>query len=227
MNSITQIKDWPTDAIVEAIQGRVEKTYERRTGLGKEGKATVQNAEFVDSGGNKIRLAVWDHPDLKPIEGKEVVLHSAKGGNGKFGGVAVKHGSFVAKKDGKDYKAGDTVPTVELSVSRLGQFQLVEVYKQGNPNSGASASSPSAGTQPASDAVKSKGMGIHGATVGEAINNACYHLTHLGHDLDPKRVYVLASGLVKVALHMEAGHLHTPKEETDNQLVSEKENEPF
>lgn len=56
------------------------------------------------------------------MEGREIVLHSNRSGNGKFGGVAVKHGSYTNKTSGK------VVETVELSVSKLGTFQLVEVH---------------------------------------------------------------------------------------------------
>jgi hypothetical protein len=100
---------------------------------------------------------------------------------------------------------------VELSVSKLGQFQLVEVYKQ---NTGAAEQSPGQTTTEAPNAVKTqRTASIHGATVGMAINQACANLTARGEDLDPKKVYVIASALVKVAQHMESGNLHEPKGE--------------
>lgn len=216
MNYIETVKSWPSDAVVEAIQGKVVKVYDYRTGVGKEGKGTVQNAEFQDGKGDKIKVSVWDHPDLTPLEGKEIVLHSSRGGNNKFGGVAVKHGSYVAKKDGLNHKTGDRVATIELSVSRLGQFHTVELYGQNNSNSGVSSPTPAPDPQPASNGLKTQGNGlkpIHGASVGMGINQACTYLISKGEELDPKKVYQIASGLVKVAQHMESGHLYEPKED--------------
>jgi hypothetical protein len=181
----------------------------------------VQNAEFKDSAGNKIRFSAWEHPDLKPLEGKEVILHSSKMGNGKFGGVSVKHSSYVTKKPcvigGKAYKQDETVLSIELSVSKAGQFQLVEVYQQQNPKAVVSSDQAAAPVteyssgNPVAIAGATGLRPIHGATVGAAINNVCDNLTARGEELDPKKIYVVASGLVKLALHMESGHLYTPK----------------
>src|SRR4051794_2687484 len=98
MNDFSAIKTWPNDAVIEAVRGKLSKVYEHKTIQGKDGPNTVQNAELVNAGSEKLRLVVWGHPDLKTIEGKEVVLHSSRMGNGKVGGVKVKIGSYVAKK---------------------------------------------------------------------------------------------------------------------------------
>lgn len=203
MNTIKELKTWPSEATVEAVQVKVARTFEYRTVNTANGQKTVQAAELVDGAGEKIRISAWEHPDLKALEGKEVVLHSNKSGNGKFGGVVVKHGSYTNK-------SGVSVATIELSVSKLGTFQLVEVFKA---NGGSGATQPS--TQ-ASEPVKSQGNGVsgaptaqyvHGATVGMAINQACQNLTHLGNDLTEDDVWRLASRLIRVAQKLEAGNL--------------------
>ncbi len=233
MNSIQTVKTWPNDAVVEAIEGKIAKVYEVKTVGTANGPKTIQNAELQDASGNKIRLAVWEHPDLKPLEGKDIALHSTRGGTGKFGGVKVVHGSYVAKKDGNGHKAGDSIPTLELSVSKSGAFQLIEVYRA---NTGTTAPAPAQAGVPLAEpaGVPTRQASIHGATVGAAINNACANLTARGEDLDPKKVYIIASALVKVALHMESGKLHEPKtkeQESHDKLanVSDKPDEeaPF
>ncbi len=200
MNTITDIQKWPDGAVVEAVTGKVTRSYDYKNVTTAYGEKTVQNAEFQDSGGNKVRLTVWGHPDLKPLEGKEVILHSSAGRDGKKTGVSVKLGTYKDK------------PTFELKVGKAGQFQTVEVYARQNGDVGVGSASPSNGVKTDSSTIVGvAGRTIHGATVGAAINNACANLTARGEDLDPKKVYVVASELVKVALHMEAGNLYTPK----------------
>lgn len=216
MNTITDIQKWPDGAVVEAVTGRVAKSYDYKNITTKYGEKTVQNAEFQDAGGNKIRLTVWEHPDLKALEGKEVVLHSSRGRDGKPKGVSVKLGSYKDK------------PTFELSVGKDGQFQIVEVYAQQNPNVAVvPPGAPNAVKSDSSQCCGASSKTIHGATVGAAINNACANLTARGEDLDPKKVYVIASELVKVALHMESGNLYAPKSaEKKTEPVADKPTEP-
>lgn len=209
MNSIQVVKTWPNDATVEAIQGKIDKVYPANTTAS--GKV-VQNAILVDAGNESVKLVVWDHPDLKPYEGKEVVLHSNRAGNGRFGGVTVKHGSYVAKKDGKNHKEGDTIPTFELSVSKLGTFQLVEVY---NAQAGKSAPVSSEAPTKAEELVKSNSTGVHGQTVGMAINNTCDNLTARGETLEPDVIWKIASSIIRVAQKLEKGELADEAERTN------------
>lgn len=227
MNSINQVKEWPHNAVVEAIQGKVIKVYPIKTVNTAQGAKTVQNAELQDAGGATIRLVAWSHPDMQPLEGKEVVLHSSRGANGSYGGVKVAHKNYVAKQGPN---AGKVVNSVELEVSKLGNFQLVEVYRAQNPGSVApEAKFPEAATQTPttpSNSVKTGSTPIYGGTVGAAINNACNSLTARGEELDPGRVYIIASGLVKVALRMESGDLYNSKEK-ESSNAKDTEDVPF
>lgn len=207
MTTIPQILTWPDQAVVDATQVVVSGVYDRKERSGAHGPYTVQNAEVSDVAGNKMRISVWNHPDISSLKGKEVILHSNQR-KGKLAGVKVKHGSYKNKNS-------EEVKTVELEVSKDGTFQYVEVYKANNGDSSPStAPTPSAATQ-TSPAPSSGSTGhqnrIHGASVGMAINQACTYLIHHGEELNPKEVFRIASGLVKVAQHMEDGHLYEDK----------------
>lgn len=118
--TIPEILHMPDKTLVVEVQGTITAVYERRDNPTATAKS-VQNAELQDSAGNKIRLSAWDHPDLTPLKGKEVMLHSNRNRSGQLKGVAVRAGTFKGK------------PTVELTVGRDGTFQLIEVYKARTP----------------------------------------------------------------------------------------------
>jgi len=222
--TIPEIKNAADQTIVNDIQIRVDKTYDRNNVPGgKGGPTTVQNVELSDTTGNKIRASVWGHPDLKDQEGKTLILHSV---NGKFGlnGVKVKHGSYVAKKDGPRHKAGDTVKTVELEVSKAGQFQYVVVYRGGQaanspekavPSPSGEVSAPTHTKVVTQGQTPSNGLKpVFGATVGMAINQAVAVLIHT-EDINPKTfeddLARIASQIIRVAQRLETGDLVTPE----------------
>jgi len=213
MQSIPQVQNYPDQTPIDAIQITVSGVYERRTDVGQY-KTSVQNADGVDVAGNKIRLDVWGHPDLTPLKGKEIVLHSV---NGK--GVKVKHSSYFSKKENKEVKQ------VGLEVSKAGQFQVVEVYHQqaGSEMPVKAVSSPSEAIQTRGDTnlpvqaqnpVKGQeraNPGIFGATVGMSLNNAVHALTAVGQPLDEDNVWKLASKLIRVSQRLERGDLYQEK----------------
>jgi hypothetical protein len=209
MQTIVQILGYPDGTPIDAVQGKITWVDPLRT----TDKGTVQNVTLSDVGGNKIRATVWDHADLSDLKDKEYVLHAPKN-NPRFPAIKVVHGSYVARKDTKNHKAGDTVKTVELSVNKNGVFQFIEVFKASakpSAQSEAEVSSPAraVSSHPAgvSGSVGVPTSSIHGATVGMAINQACTYLIQSGQELDPKKVHEIASKLVRVAQHMEKGNL--------------------
>lgn len=201
MQDIKTISAWPNGAAVNAVQGKITKVFQLRNFGGK----NVQDAELSDAAGNSIPIVAWGQSDLKFYEGKEVVIHA-----GAKGGLKIVHDSYVAKKDSRNHKAGDTVNTIKLSVPLSAGWQLVEVYKAQNPNGGAVPV-----LVPNAPETQGKGLcvasqpttSIHGATVGMAINQACANLTHQGLELEPDAIHRIASGIVRVALRMERGEL--------------------
>ncbi len=211
MIKLLDIQNFPDGTPIDAIQGRISEVYDYEKKQGQKGPYTLQKAYISDVGGNKIKLTVWDHPDLAPLKGNEYVLHNT--GGTRFPGIKVRLGSYVAKKDGRDYKAGDTVKTLELNVTKNGCFQHVEVFNQSKP-AGQTPAEPVSRPPTVVGGTPTHGVPVHaninGMTVGMAINNAVKIITE-GNGYNPetfaKELYVIASDIIKVSQHIEKGNL--------------------
>lgn len=237
MTTIAQINNYPDGTPVDSIQGRL-KVFERRSINTKYGPTTAQKASLEDVAGERMRLDVWGHPDLMPMDGMEVVLFSGgKGGKG----VRVKHGSFK-KKDTQE-----VVNTIELDVNKYGQFQTVEIYRStvapatttvGAPQTPVKANpSPSeaqgVATPPPQPQNPVKGLEtaltgkqpVRGDKIGMALNNATHLVVALVEqgqvpaDL-MKDIGHKASDIIRLSTWLEAGNLY-PKSE------AVKEGDPF
>ena len=226
METLAEIRNLQDGAVVNAVQVRIDSVYDRKIVDTKAGQKPVQSASASDATGNKIRITAWEHEDLKPLEGKDLIVHSNRSANGRYGGVSVKHGSYIPK--GK----AEAVRTVELVVSKAGKFQLVEVYHQ------------SQGTKPTDAAKQSEQSGAqasishsavrNGQQVGQALNLAGEFLReHVVYsDVDelasnmPKDLYRVASAILRVSDYLSSGNLadgKSPKQEVVKQ-DSPKEN---
>jgi hypothetical protein len=146
--TIKEVMSWPDQTPVDSIRLTITGAYEHKEKPGNYGPYTVQNAEAVDAAGDKIRLSIWDHSDVTPLKGREVILSSSKG-RGGLEGVRVKHGQYTPNS-GPDQ--GKVKKTVELEVKKKGQFQGIEGYRQNNPDKAVSEPAPSQGTPAASNA---------------------------------------------------------------------------
>jgi len=216
MLKITEILNFPDGTPVDAVQGKISAVYPARTVTNPKGSSTVQNAELSDIAGNKIKLTVWDHPDLTPLKDNEYVLHNT--GDKRYPGIKVKHGSYVASKDGRNHKVGDTVKTIELNVNKHGCFQHIEVYNQSKP-AGATPAAPASkpvAAEPGPDVPHPypqavKAQGIHGATVGMAVKAALDILAHNGEPITIDSIrgtaYEVASEIIRLSQKLEAGRL--------------------
>lgn len=218
MQKIVDLQNFPDGTPIEAIQGRITAVYPARSVTGAKGTSTVQNAELSDIGGNKVKLTVWDHPDLNPLKDNECVLHNT--GGQRYPGIKVKHGSYVAQKDGRTHKAGDTIKTLELNVTKNGCFQHVEVYNQSKPADKPAAeavSRPSEARPGAPLGAMAQSGYINGMTVGMAINNAVKLIADEKGGYVPetfaKDLYVIASDIIRVSQHIEKGNLAEKKGE--------------
>jgi hypothetical protein len=213
--TIAEVKNLQDGAVVDAVQVTVGKAYERRSWDTANGPTTVQNVELTSaSGSEKIRAAFWGHPDVAPLQGQTFVLHSSKGGNGRFGGVTVKHGSYTAKTGPKQ---GQTIPTVELSVNKSGQLQHLQVYAQQNglPQQSQTQAAPAA-------AVPQNLR--NGQQVGNALNLAVQVLVESGMVRNyqpstvraklPKDLALIASDILRVSDWLGEGHLAPAAKET-------------
>ncbi len=210
MQKILDILNYPDGTPIDAVQGRITAVYPSKTIAGRNGPVTVQNAELSDVGGNKIKLVVWDHPDLAPLKDKEYVLHNTSSKKA-YPGIQVKIGSYVANKAGKNHQVGDTVKTFELKVSKEGCFQHIEVFNQSKSPDKASAepaSRPAAAQTGGQVGGSSQGGYINGASVGMAVNNAIQVLMHNG-PIDPAtfktRIWNIASEILEVSQKLERG----------------------
>lgn len=201
MHTIAQCLNYPDGTPVDSVQGILSKVYPTKSIPGQYGTRTVQNAEFSDIGGNKIALSVWEHPDLTELQGRDLILTSLK--SGKNSGVVVKHESYVVKKDGPD--KGKTKTKICLSVNKTGVFQNVEVH------SGPAPSQPNQSidvTEAVEINIKADKRPIEGVLAGMAINKACDFLVASGEGPDPKRIYEVASDIIRVSQHIQKGNLH-------------------
>jgi hypothetical protein len=203
----------PDGATINEIQVKVLEVYPRKENVGQYNKS-VQNATVGDGAGNKIKISVWEHPDLTPLKGKELILHSSKNGAGKFGGVSVKHGSYPSKTETLPDGTPKPVKTVELSVGKSGQFQLVEVYHQSQGTS-APVVAPASTTAGSYQQVHS--TAINGQTVGMAINNAIKILVD-GGSLNPETLerdlIMLGSKIIRASQTLERGEIVPKAKET-------------
>lgn len=217
MQKITDILNFPDGTPIDAIQGRISEVYAYEKKTGQKGPYTLQKAYIADVGGNKIKLTVWDHPDLAPLKGNEYVLHNT--GGTRYPGIKVRIGSYVATKDGQQHKAGDTVKTLELNVTKNGCFQHVEVFNQNKP-AGATPATPVSKPVEAQIGGQVGGSAqsayINGQTVGMAINNAVKIICE-GAGYNPetfsKQLHVIASDIIRISQTIEKGNLAggTPK----------------
>lgn len=178
MATIKDVLALPDKCPISELQGKIAKVYERKEVNGKSKQAFL----LTDAGGNKIIVSAWGHGPLDQYENQEVYLKA-----GPKGGFSV---NIFNGKTGLNMSASTVLTLV----------------------AGGQVPTPQPAAQNAPDAKESQVNGpfkksIHPATVGMCINQACANLTEQGFELDPKKVYVIASKLVKVALYMEAGNL--------------------
>lgn len=197
MTPISQIKTYPNKAPVDAVQAKIVAVYEYRSMPSKfgPGNTTCQNIEIQDVVGNKIRVSVWDHPDMTEHKGKEYVFHAGHGGKG----LEVRHGSYQ--------KNGETVATVELSMSKAGRMQFVEVYRQSNPT--AAVSEPAKAPIPAQQGqgipspAPVRPARINGEKVGMALNNAVRLMVAADMEYSRAALKKVAEEIIEVSNELE------------------------
>jgi hypothetical protein len=184
MTPLSQIPHLKDKDSIDAVQGRISRVFPARSPRGK----TVQDAEIQDASGNTIKMSVWEHPDLKPLEGMEVILQS-----GPRGGVQVKW---------DDYKK-----TNVLSVNKSGTFQKLAVHQA--QTGGVAAPAQTTNTVPTSNhtsAVPATTV-VNGAKVGMALNNATLFMTNATEPFNKDRLFEIASEFVRISNRMEKGEL--------------------
>lgn len=191
MNTVT-IKDalkLPDKCPIDSIQGQVTEVYKQREITG--GKV-VQDAMLRGGDGSEIKLTAWDHGDLSPYKGKDVVISA-----GPKGGLVVKFDSY------KDRNVNT------LSVSKMVTFQVVAggpVSANPSPSDGKTTYLPGT-SAPAPTTV------VNGAKIGMCVNNAVLFMTEAGIPFEEAKLHEIASGILRVAIRLENGDIAVAKEE--------------
>ncbi len=121
MKTIPEILNSPSGTKFEATSGKVARVYERKVGGNGQRGWSNQKAELQDSSGAKIKILVWNHPDLTPLTGLDVVLQAGQGRQGPEP-LVLEHGSYIAKQGPK---AGQEVKTIELVCQKTSTFQQI------------------------------------------------------------------------------------------------------
>lgn len=145
-----------------------------------------QDFEMQDVAGAKVRCSAWEHDDLSLYKGFNVIINT-----GPKGGLAINE--WNNKKS--------------VNLSKTCTIQKIQV--------GAPTAQPPTPDSPAIIGVAGKPANspILGQTIGMAINNACNYLTATNQPITKQSLWQIATTIVEVAKHMEAGNLWKPKVE--------------
>ena len=84
--------------VTPGLTARCIEVGQRKTGSGNYGDWSGQQLMLEDNTG-KIRVQVWNHPDLTPLKGKVVTVQAHKGDNG-WGGCNIED----QERNGQRYK---------------------------------------------------------------------------------------------------------------------------
>jgi hypothetical protein len=196
-SAIRDILSYPNGTPIEALQAKIAQVYESRTHTGEYGKTSVQNLVLEDSTGS-VRASIWGHPDLTDHKGREYVFGGGRGGKG----LTVKHGK------------GEYSGKVELSISKNGTLQQVEVY---HANAGskpteavsrpANASNQGQAGHGGGHGAQASGQAINGAKVGMALNNAVLMLGSTGDPYTMEQVKARAIDIIRLSNDLESGRI--------------------
>lgn len=197
MQTIKEILTYPNGTPIEAVQAKIDKVYDYKQMTGDYGPYTVQAIVLMDATGESIRCSIFDHPDLNGHEAKEYVFSSGKGGKD----IVVKHGSYTPKA------GGEKKNTIELKIGKKAQLMHIAVYNDQSGNKAIpSPSSAQAGSAPS----RSNGtapMGLNGAKVGMAINNAVLILTSSGEQATLEAITRHAVNIIRLSNDLESGKI--------------------
>ncbi len=155
-----------------------------------------------------MRVTVWEHDDITPLKGKELIIHGSKNGKGVFGGINVKHDSYPSKKETNPDGTPKIIQTIELSIAKNGMFQAVEVYHQQKGTvAPAPAAAPVSETTFTATASAAKPSYVRGDKVGMALKMAGDIILSEGYNADTfqPRLITLASQIIKVSNWLEQG----------------------
>ena len=161
---------------------------------------------IADGAGTKMRVTVWEHDDIMPLKGKELIIHGSKNGKGVFGGINVKHDSYPSKKETNPDGTPKVINTIELSIAKNGLFQEVAVFHQSKGT--APAPAPISEATSSNTAYASGGQSyVNGQTVGMAVKLAGDIILSEGYNADTfqPRLITLASQIIKVSKYLEQG----------------------
>jgi hypothetical protein len=73
MKTVDDILNLEPGEIVTEVQGKLLNIKDRKSGTNAKGAWSVQQGELMDATG-KVKLKVWNHPDIAPMNGREVTI---------------------------------------------------------------------------------------------------------------------------------------------------------
>lgn len=201
--TIAQIRTFPTGSPVPMIQGTLIDVYEYRTGVGKH-RSTVQSAMFSDTGGDKMRINIWNHPDMAARRGMPITI------------IAVTDkGKCSSKSIENTYH---NPPSLELEVSKGSQIlfsgsKAMETPPADHSENPDQTEEPSDATrQTRSQPVKRP---VSGQNVGMCIKEAvgivmkmeeAGNIEYVKSRQFSEDVFMIASDLMRISKLLEDGH---------------------
>lgn len=222
LTTIGLIGQLPNGTHLEQINAKITAIRDPKSGESTYGPWSMQNVELIDATG-KITAVLKNQPPLATgWQGFTATWTATKDGKGKLAGIVV---------DDNDYKGTVTrrllihPEAIMEQAPDAGPTQAQQQYQQQAPAPQQYASPKQVPQQQAQSQAQppaaqprqpqARAIGIHGATVGMAINNAVHICRDLFKDDPhaftgehfPKSLWLIASDIVRVSQRMESGHL--------------------
>jgi len=123
MFTLKQCKSSANGLVIDAVSGVLKAVKpQRQTPPREQGgqPGLVQDFQIVDPSTNDFLYgSIWDHQPIDALVGSMIILASVKSGNGRFGGVQIKHNTD---------KTDPSKVYVNLSVSRAGVVHNPDTY---------------------------------------------------------------------------------------------------
>lgn len=114
--TVSEVANREAGEVIAKMQGKIVKAYELKSGENEKGEWSIQDGYFKDSTG-EIKIAFFNHEDVRPLLNKEITLGAHKGAKG-LSGVYAHDNNYQGKT------------TREVKITETGKIELVGEEKQ-------------------------------------------------------------------------------------------------